>query len=55
MDIENNQDVVDKKSTVSISSNLKIRIRAHGKMGDSFDKVLNDILNSYENKLNRDD
>ena len=55
MDVEQHSEDVknkikDKNSTISISSKLKKRIKSHGTMGDSYDVVLNKIMDSYENK-----
>jgi len=41
----------DKKSTISISIDVKERIKKHGNMGDSFDDALTKILNKYEEYL----
>jgi len=55
MDAENTLENIGKNSTVSISSELKERIRSHGKMGDSFNTVLNKIMDDYETIPNGDD
>lgn len=55
MSMENTSKMTGKNSTVSISSELKERIRSHGKMGDSFHKVLNKIMDDYETIPKGDD
>ncbi len=49
--VTENQDDKKVNSTISISKELKDKIKSFGGMGDSFDTVLTKIINAYEIKM----
>jgi len=43
-----------KQSTIKLSKDTKIRLRKHGDMGDTFEDVVNDLLNQSEEPIEKE-